>query len=334
MNPEQLLNPSPDELLNWGNAPINEHPTQRKSNHDDRGGDGEHKNSELISINLIYDYPVRWTQFKVLRDFVQNFYDAVGWSQWDTQFSYTLSDGMLALIAREIGFSYDWLLHIGASTKREKTGSYAGYFGEGFKIAALCGVRDHKWTVEVFSRDWELAVVSTNLKVDDQNLKSLAYRIEYHPTPRTDTILRISPFNDEMLLKSVLLSFYYPSNPLFGKQIWASTDCAVYFRSKAQKPSGYPVTYEDQGQGIVFAGYQALGSFQYPLIFCLHNYRHNDRERNTFYPMDVVSLIQETTLKLSPEASAIVLQVLRSRWYDRPHKKYDFKSWYDTFVLL
>ena len=28
---------------------------------------------ELISINLIYDYPVHWGKFKTLRDFVQNF---------------------------------------------------------------------------------------------------------------------------------------------------------------------------------------------------------------------------------------------------------------------
>jgi hypothetical protein len=98
---------------------------------------GVNKSFELISINLIYDYPVHWSQFKTLRDFIQNFYDAVHWSEWDKRFSYTLTNGILTLKAQDVGFSYDWLLHIGASTKREEIGTYAGHFGEGFKIAAL-----------------------------------------------------------------------------------------------------------------------------------------------------------------------------------------------------
>jgi hypothetical protein len=133
--------------------------------------------SELISINLIYDYPVHWSRFKTLRDFIQNFYDAVHWSEWDDRFSSTITDGVLTLKAQNVGFSYDWLLHIGASTKREAIGTYAGHFGEGFKIAALCALRDHHWTVKVRSRDWALEVVTTDLTVDRRSLKSLAYRI-------------------------------------------------------------------------------------------------------------------------------------------------------------
>jgi hypothetical protein len=154
------------------------------------------QNTELISINLIYDYPVRWSRFKTLRDFIQNFYDAVRWSEWDSRFSWTLVDGVLTLTAQEVGFSYDWLLHIGASTKREGTGQYAGYFGEGFKIAALCGVRDHHWNINVLSRDWELEVVTTHLEVDHRSLKSLAYKIKKNQSESRETILKISPFND------------------------------------------------------------------------------------------------------------------------------------------
>jgi hypothetical protein len=31
-----------------------------------------------VNLNLVWDYPVFWSQYKVLRDLVQNFYDAVG----------------------------------------------------------------------------------------------------------------------------------------------------------------------------------------------------------------------------------------------------------------
>ncbi len=292
------------------------------------------QNVELISINLIYDYPVHWNKFKTLRDFVQNFYDAVRWSQWDDRFSWTLVDGVLTLTAQEVGFSYDWLLHIGASTKRAESGHYAGYFGEGFKIAALCAIRDHHWNIEILSRNWELEVVTTQLDVDQRSLKSLAYKIKKNQPESRETLLKISPFNDQELLNSVLLSFYYPTNPLFGQPIWSSDTCAVYHRSSEQKPFGYPSTDRDPGPGIVFAGYQAVGSFQYPLIFCFHNYRQTDRERNTFFRMNVIDLIHRTVSCLPAEPSAIVLQILKNRWYDRPRKKYDFESWHDIIRIL
>ena len=108
----------------------------------------------------------------------------------------------------------------------------------------------------------------------------------------------------------------------------------MYHRSLEQKPFGYPSTDRDSGPGIVFASYQAVGSFQYPLIFCFHNYRQTDRERNTFYRMNVIDLIQKTVSCLPPEPSAIALQILKNRWYDRPRKKYDFESWHNIIRAL
>jgi hypothetical protein len=289
---------------------------------------------ELIPLNLIYDYPVRWSKFKVLRDLVQNFYDAVQYREWEHRFSYRIDDKKLFLTAKDIGFSYDWLIHIGASTKREDSGNYAGYFGEGFKIASLCAFRDHQWKIEVLSRDWELQVTTTDLKVDQRRLKSLAYHLWRTRHTSQDTVLCLYPFNDAALLESVLLSFYSPGNPLFGEKIWESPRAAVYFRSQKPKPAGYPSTYNDPGPGIIFAGYQALGSFAYPLIFCRHDYRHDDRERRSFYRMDVVKVIGQTVAELPPEASATVLEALKSRWYDRPRVKYDFESWHSIISAL
>lgn len=288
----------------------------------------------LVSLNLVYEYPVSWSKFQVLRDFVQNFYDAVRWQGWSSRFSYELSEDVLTLRSQDVGFSYDWLLHIGASTKREKHGEYAGYFGEGFKIAALCAIRDYHWEVELSSRDWNLQVVTDNVLVDGRQLKTLAYRVLESQPFSTDTVLKISPFTDTNLLKSVLWSFYYPENPLFGEKIWESSEGAIYYRSKELKPWGYPSTSDLSGTGILFAGYQAMGSFEYPLVICLHTYRHNDRERKYFFRMDVVKVIELLASKLSPEASIVVLKILKNRWNDVPRKKYDFESWYSIVRKL
>jgi hypothetical protein len=242
---------------------------------------------KLLSLNLVYDYPVHWSRFKVLRDMVQNFYDAVPRPEWERRFLAKIENDTLVLTAIDVGFSYDWLIPIGASTKRGGEGEYAGYFGEGFKIASLCAVRDHGWDVEICSRDWRLKVVTTQLRVDGRDLQSLGYKIWSSGARARDTVMRISPFTDEALLTNVLRSFYSPGNPLFGEKVWESPEAAVYCRSKEPKPDGYPRTYDEPGPGIIFAGFQALGSCQPPLIFCLHNFRLKDRERNSFYRMDV-----------------------------------------------
>jgi hypothetical protein len=184
------------------------------------------------------------------------------------------------------------------------------------------------------SRDWQLKVITSEVEIDDRALKSLAYQIWHSKPEASGTVLSLYPFYDEALLDSVLLSFYYPSNPLLGEKIWESSEAAVYFRSKKPKPFYYPSTYSTGGQGIVFAAYQALGSFPYPLVFCLHRFRLNDRERSSFYEMDVIKLIQQTVANIPPEPSAVLLKALKTRWYDRPRKKYDFTTWYGIIQTL
>lgn len=290
--------------------------------------------TRLIPLNLVYDYPVYWDRYKVLRDFVQNFYDALPWREWEQRFSSSIVDGVLTLNAADVGFSYDWLLHIGASTKRTDPAGFAGHFGEGFKIASLCALRDQGWRVQLRSRDWALEVTTTGLTVDGHRLESLAYAVQHYAVAQSDTELRLTPFDDPDLLQAVLLSFYYPDNPLLGAAIWESEHCAVYHRSMAAKPKGYPRSTNYAGNGIVFASHQALGSFPHPLVFCRHDFRHQDRERNYFFRMDVVDLIQQTVRDLPPGPSAEVLTALRQRWNHKPQKRHDFESWHRVIRKL
>jgi hypothetical protein len=232
------------------------------------------------------------------------------------------------------GFSYDWLVPIGASTKRDSNGSNAGYFGEGFKIASLCAVRDYGWDIRLSSRDWHLQVVADTVTVDGCNLKTLAYDISQQKNYSDATMLTISPFNNQPMLDAVMLSFYYPGNPLLGKKIWSNSTAAVYHRSSTPTPRGYPKTSKAHGPGIIFAGFQALGSIPHPLVFCLHNYRHDDRERNFFFLMDVISIIKTIVSKMPPTAAKALLENLQRHWYAYPQKKYDFESWHPIISTL
>ena len=291
---------------------------------------------ETISLNLILDYPVKWSKYKVLRDFIQNFYDSTGYHRWHNDFSYELTNRQLIFKSLNVDFSYDWLIHIGASTKRDNSGQYAGYFGEGFKIASLCAIRDFHWKIEMASRNWELEVITDNIEVDNRKLTTLAYSVTKKTAVRKDTVLRIYPFEqyDIPVLESARLSFFYEENPLFGEKIWATPEIAVFHRSKITKPDYYPYTYNNIGEGIIFAGYQALGSFKYPLVFCHHKFRLDDRERNSFYKMDVINVINDIASHIPPEAAAQILYLFKNLWYRYPHKKYDFESWHSIIHKL
>lgn len=287
-----------------------------------------------VPLNLILDYPVKWSRYKVLRDLLQNFYDAVGFRAWQERFSYSHQDGALYLRAEDVGFSYDWLVPIGASTKRERTGEYAGFFGEGFKIASLCAVRDHNWQIEMASRDWELQVVIKDTTIDGRKLPALAYRLWKRPRPRDDTVLALYPFSDTDVLESALASFFYPENPLFGDEIWSDASAAVFHRSPRPKPCSFPETYDDHGAGIIYAGYQALGSFSFPLVIAQHDFRLHDRERNSFYRMDVVKVIEQVSRRVPACCAFEMLEVFKGRWYSYPRKRYDFDCWYPIIRSL
>jgi len=186
------------------------------------------------------------------------------------------------------------------------------------------------------SRNWELEVITSDIKVDNRKLITLAYRVIKRITALKDTVLRIYPFqqNDLPVLQSALLSFFYKENPLFGEKIWDTPEVAVFHRSKIPKPYYYPSTYNYSGEGIIFAGYQAQGSFKYPLIFCHHRFRLDDRERSSFYKMDVVNVINQVIDPIPPEVAVEILYIFKSLWYRYPQKKYDFESWFSIINKL
>jgi len=292
--------------------------------------------STLIPLNLVYTYPVRWSRYQILRDLIQNFYDAVGAGDWSRCFSWSRAGDDLTLEVQDTGFSYEWLLHIGASTKTAAAaGRFAGFFGEGFKIAALCALRDHGWEISMASRDWELEVTATDLSVDGATLRSLGYRVRKRSFADA-TWLRLRPFgaDDEPLLEAALLSFFYPENPLLGARIWADDRTAFYHRSARPKPERFPKTGSGPAPGIVFAARQAMGSFEIPLVVAVHDAGARNRDREDFLRMDVVETLCTAVRRLPAAAAAVVLEAMRSRWYAFPARLYDFDSVYPVVHAL
>jgi hypothetical protein len=72
-----------------------------------------------LLLNLIFDYPVHWSRYKVLRDLIQNFYDSIPRHAWAERFGHRVEQQRLTLVSEGVDFSDDWLIPIGASTKRD-----------------------------------------------------------------------------------------------------------------------------------------------------------------------------------------------------------------------
>lgn len=294
-------------------------------------------NSKVVNLNLITTYPVKWDMYKILRDFIQNFYDSIPNKEFNKRFFYEYKDKCLIMKCSNVSFNYEWLVHIGASSKtNNEEKSFAGYFGEGFKIASLCAMRDYNLQIEASSSNWMLKVVEDEIKIDGKSNNSLAYEIKTLKENSKDTVLILNNFKEEYLeiFYCALYSFYYEGNPLFGERIYSNTNCSIYHRSGMRKHYKYPSSYDNSGDGIIFAGFQARGSIKESLIFCYNKYSDNDRDREFFSDIDNIDIIIKCVRELPPETAMEILVIYKRLWYLYPKGKYGYNSYYTVIKNL
>ena len=291
--------------------------------------------AKSVSVNIVMTYPVHWSKYQVLRDFVQNFYDAAGYNDWRKRFCYEYDNSVLSMWIENISFNYEWLMHIGASTKTGQSNEYAGFFGEGFKIASLCGLRDYGWVIQMMSGDWHIDVTEIEQRIDQTPVKMLAYNVSHvGKVEKTKLILKNITSSDYILFTSVLDSFFSADNPIMGKQLWMGKEGAVFLRSKSSLNKNLPVTSDYGRKGAVFCGYQMLGTNPFDLVVCLHKYKKNDRERRSLYSFDVVDVFENICAYIDPDCAMIMLEKMRRYWNSYPQKRLDIDSWSHTVDRL
>lgn len=289
----------------------------------------------IIPLNIVMTYPVHWGKYNLFRDFIQNFYDSVGYENFDQMFRCSYEDERLEMTVDGVNFSYEWLLHIGASTKTATSNQHAGYFGEGFKIASLCGYRDFAWNITMSSADWVLTVIAEEQEIDGNTIEMLAYDVQKVENKNCSSLC-LCPISQEdfRLFKTAVLSFYYPQNPLIGEVIWEGKEGAVYKRSKNKYDENLPYTSDFGKKGAVFCSYQLLGSNPFDLVVCIHHYRKEDRERRSLYSFNVVDVFRSISYYIDPHGAVCMLEKMRRYWGSVPHKRIDIHSWYPVISNL
>ncbi|MBQ8092240.1 MAG: hypothetical protein IJ242_01510 [Clostridia bacterium] len=185
------------------------------------------------------------------------------------------------------------------------------------------------------SGDWTLNVVTVEERIDKRTVKMLAYEVEKKQF-MNKSILELSPVSESTyrLFDSVLLSFYYPENPLLGECIWKGSRGAVYTRSSVPYPYDLPYTSDYGSKGIVFCAYQVLGSNPFDLVVCDHTYRNTDRERRALYSFQAIDVMKQAVMFPDPVSAIQILEKMRRYWNSVPSKDIDIDSWYPVVSRL
>lgn len=162
---------------------------------------------------------VAWSEELIARDLMQNFFDANRERLGEVRIR---PDGRTVIIEAPTEFNLQRLFYLGS----EKGDDDIGHYGEGFKAAALCLLRDQK--VNVYAGSGRSAV---RLRIADQAVNETAlYPLEYDfyrlEVPVSGTKLVIEGCAPKLVtaLEAGMSHFFHEANPLLGARLWQSWD--------------------------------------------------------------------------------------------------------------
>ena len=162
---------------------------------------------------------VNWDEDLIARDLMQNFYDAnrdaLG------RVVVTVEGPTVVTVSAPTPYDLERLFYLGSEKGRQDVGQY----GEGFKVAMTCLLRDHSVTPVAVSGDAAAVVrISDEPAVENSALYPLIYDF-FTLTNRIDGTRLIligckAPLVES--LRSGLTHFLYDRNTLLGPKVWAS----------------------------------------------------------------------------------------------------------------
>jgi hypothetical protein len=272
----------------------------------------------LIKLGLALDYPIEWDFKTVIRDFVQNFYDSIGYCNFAEKFEITYNKNTV-MQTKGHSFNYQWLMYIGASTKTDKPSEYIGQYGEGFKMGVLSCMQ-HEWCVPIMeSEDWTIKPYIYEESIDGKNVKMLGYEKEERiDDGYTRLILEDLPMVYWRRVEESILNFYYAENPLIGEKIAESEMCIIHERSDEPIPGIH-------SGGILFCNYLARAALNinYIILYRKDLRKDENRSRTTYNDLKTMTILMECTRQMNPQMSYTFLTRLYDIWNVLPNSNVD-----------
>lgn len=117
---------------------------------------------EIIDTRITDHWGVDWTAMEIVRDFLQNFYDANPIEDIKIEI-----DGRTVIVTAPKEFDYKSLIYLGS----DKGPSDIGQYGEGFKAATVNAMRNYGCIVQVRINDYFMEFFFESEKIGETEKK-------------------------------------------------------------------------------------------------------------------------------------------------------------------
>ena len=173
------------------------------------------KFTKTLTSAVTTAWGVEWDEEFIARDLWQNFFDA---NRQDLAKVEVRVDGSTVIISAPVPMQLERLFYLGSEKGAEDIGQY----GEGFKVAAVCLLRDHDIEPVMQSGNEVFAVRIGMVTVAGSQMHPLVYDFFSTITPYAGTRLILRGCGAKLIkeLQTGLSHFFYEGNPLLGEKLW------------------------------------------------------------------------------------------------------------------
>ncbi len=206
------------------------------------GFDGlQHRKTVQSAVTTAWG--VDWDADLVARDLLQNFFDADRHRVNEIKITIGRSE---IRVSSPSDYNLERLYFLGS----EKGSDDIGKYGEGFKAAAMCVLRDHGTVIAAASKCQVLRIRIADAAVADTQLYPLEYDFFTSSQPIHGNLLIIRGVSKKLSesMEHGLTHFFHADNPLLGEKLTSDERGFLVFRSKA--PDGH-IFYRNLKRGVI-----------------------------------------------------------------------------------
>jgi hypothetical protein len=175
------------------------------------------KLTQTLTSAVTTAWGVDWDEIYIARDIMQNFFDA---NRDRVEEIIVETNNTDVLIKAPAAFNLERLFYLGS----EKGDSDVGHYGEGFKVAATCLLRDHKVTpIAVSGCDVAVLRVADH-KIANTQMNPIEYDFYRSDQEMPGTLLILTNCSKNLIkaMSEGLTHFFHDKNPLLGDRVWSN----------------------------------------------------------------------------------------------------------------
>ena len=206
--------------------------SQEKLNQLNIGGSLEYQ--ETLTSSVTTSWGVEWDEELIARDIMQNFFDANRDRLSDIDINI---EGSQVTITAPTQFNLMRLFYLGS----EKGGDDVGQYGEGFKAAVMCLMRDYRVEPIAISGNSIVCMRISEKTVAGTELRPVLYDFfnTSHSCDSSQLILQGCSKKLREAFKTGLDHFFHSQNSLIGDKLWASPDGRFAIYRSTEKNVGH-----------------------------------------------------------------------------------------------